>query len=136
MTFRAGWRWTVLLLLLALPAGSGCTVLLAGAAAGIGGAAYAKGDVERTYPHPVDIVWNATMAALAEAGVVVSDQAVDQFGGRIEAWSANHDRIRITLAARGAATELKLRVNCFGKKQITAPLIQSIEARLAPPGGP
>ncbi|MFW6125119.1 MAG: DUF3568 family protein [Pirellulales bacterium] len=110
---------------------SGCVAAaVAGGAAGAAGVAYVRGDVERTYPYPIDTVAQATHLALAELELPVTHAAKDQLKGHIEARTATGDRIQVRLQGQGAVTELRLRVNTFGDKTMSSAVIAKIDQYL------
>ncbi len=121
-----------LLTLLAALIAATCPGCVAGLAAvgGAGAVAYAAGDVQRTYVYPMDVVWNASLDALAASEVPVTDWAKDQLKARIEARTATGDKIKIELANQGGATSLNIRVNTFGNKQTSSAILREIDRRL------
>lgn len=115
-------------------AASGCLAVALGG--GAVGAAYVLGDIERTYPYPLDVVWAATDATLAELQLPPGFDSKDQLKARFDRRTATGDRIRITLAARGSFTKLNLRVNTFGDKSMSHVIIHGIESHLPAETGP
>ena len=120
-------------LVVCAPAGGCLAVALGGGAVG---AAYVLGDIERTYPYPLDVVWAATEATLAELQLPPGMDSKDQLKARFDRRTATGDRIHITLAARGSFTKLKLRVNTFGDKSISHVIVHGIESHLPAEPGP
>ncbi len=120
-------RWTYVVLAGCLFS-SGCVALAVGG--GAAGLAYATGSVQRMYPHPVGDVWDATLAALDELELPKGMQVKDQLKARIERYTATGDRVLVKLASRGTFTELTLRVNAFGNKQMSLAILRKIEAHL------
>jgi hypothetical protein len=118
--------------LLVAATSSGCVLAMAGAAAaGAGGVAYARGDMDASYPYPIDVVWAASANALAEAGMAISHQSRDGISGRIEAYTAAGDRVKIVMVDQGSVTALNLRVNTFGNKPLSGGILQHINGHLA-----
>jgi hypothetical protein len=115
---------------LSLSVYSGCAVGLAAAGAG-GTVAYVKGDIEQTFPYPIDLVWDAGLEAMAESEVPVTASGKDQLTAQIEGRTATGDKIKIVMAAQGSVTTLKIRVNTFGNKQISVALLSQIDRRLS-----
>ena len=62
---------------------TGC-VAAAGGAAGAAGLAYATGKIDRTYPYPLDVVWEASDSALTELELTPGQKAKDQLKGHME----------------------------------------------------
>jgi hypothetical protein len=112
----------------------GCLAVALGG--GAVGAAYVLGDIERTYPYPLDVVWAATEATLAELQLPPGFDSKDQLKARFDRRTATGDRIRITLAARGSFTKLNLRVNTFGDKSMSHVIVHGIESHLPAEPGP
>lgn len=109
---------------------SGCIVLAIGGAAGAGGIAYAKGNKKRTYGQSIDDVSQATLNALADLELNVTDHTHDQIKGRIDAYTATGDHVKIKLENLGRATELDLRVNTFGNNSISQMILDRIDQYL------
>jgi uncharacterized protein DUF3568 len=117
---------------LSLSVCSGCAVGLAAAGAG-GTIAYVKGNVEHTYPYPIDLVWDASMGAMAASEVPVTDSGKDQLTAKIEGRTATGDKIKIVMASQGSVTTLKIRVNTFGNKRMSNALLRQINLHLTGP---
>lgn len=116
--------------LLVCVAGSGCAAVAVGAAAGIAGVAYARGDLERTYALPMDIVWEATLAALTDLELEIVEREKDQLTAKIKAYTSTDKRIKIKLKSSGNVTDLHLRVNVFGDGELSHSILARIEAYL------
>jgi hypothetical protein len=112
---------------------SGCALGILAAGAGVGAYVYATGDVERTYPCPIDLAWDATMGSLAELEVDIVSAHKDQLSGRVEAHTAARDTIRIDLTGQGQVTSISVRVNTFGNSKLSAVVLGRIERRLNGP---
>ena len=106
----------------------GCLAVALGG--GAVGAAYVLGDVERTYPYPLDVVWAATETALAELQLPSTFDSKDQLTARFDRRTAAGDRIRIHLTSRGQFTRMSLRVNTFGDKSMSHVIVSRIESHL------
>jgi hypothetical protein len=107
---------------------SGCLAVALGG--GAVGAAYVLGDIDRTYPFPLEIVWSATETALAELQLPPGFDSKDQLTAQFDRRTATGDRIRITLASRGQFTKLSLRVNTFGDRSMSQVIVGRIESHL------
>lgn len=117
----------------------GCAALvLGGAAAGAAGVAYAHGDIERMYPYPIDVVWNATLSALGELQLQIAYHERDQLTAEIKAFTAAGDKVKVEMESHGPATELELRVNTFGNRSLEIAIMSKIDQYLSalPPSGP
>src|SRR5262245_26506581 len=96
---------------------TGCAALLigGGAAAGIGGYAYAKGDLNATHNASMTKVWDATLKAMKELEYPVTVQAKDALEAHVVARNAEDKKIDIKLKELpNDATEIKIRVGTFG----------------------
>lgn len=108
---------------------SGCIVLAAGA--GATGVFYVKGEAKKSYPYGVLKVYNATLAALDSAKVVITSQAADETSGKIEGALADGKDVKIKLETAGTGvTEVKIRVGTFGDKGKSEFLFSKIDAKL------
>ena len=107
---------------------AGCVALAIGG--GYAGFEYATGSVTRTYPHSIDVLWTAGLAAFDELELKRSYQLKDQLKGHIERHTATGDRINLRFTNRGAFTDLTLRVNTFGDKEMSLAIIHKIEQLL------
>ncbi len=120
------------LLAIFLAISSGCALGIAalGVGAGAGAVAYSRGDTQRNYPYPIDLVFDASMAALAQSEVSVGNYAKDQLKGQIEANTATGDKIKIVMASQGNVTTVSVRVNTFGNKHISSTIVQKIDTNI------
>ena len=110
---------------------SGCVALVLGGAAGAAGVAYARGDVDRVYPHSMDTVWEATMAALGDLQLRLADYHKDQLTGEITAYTAAGDKVKIKLDSRNMTmTKLDIRVNTFGDQSMSLAILSKIDQYL------
>jgi Protein of unknown function (DUF3568) len=109
---------------------AGCLAAAAAVGGGAVGAAYVLGDVERTYPYPLDVVWGAAQTAMAELELPPGFDSKDALKARIDRRTATGDRIRLTLTARGQFTKLVLRVNTFGDRSMSQVIVNRIESHL------
>src|SRR5262245_22859793 len=98
-TMGTGIRFAGIALGLGLLLQSGCTLLLVGggAAAGIGGYAYAEGDLTATESAPLANVLTATEATLKELEFPITSQTKDALSGSFVARTAQDKRIEIKL---------------------------------------
>lgn len=110
---------------------SGCVLGILAAGAGAGAYVYATGDVERTYPYPIDVVWDASMASLAQLELRIVSASKDQLSGRVDAYTATGDRILLVLDGQGEVTSISVRVNTFGNKSMSAAILHQVDSRLS-----
>lgn len=106
---------TILLLGLAF-SGQGCMV----AAVGLGAAgtiAYVKGDLQTEEPEPIDVVYEATLKALADLDLHVTSQSKDALVAEIITYDAQDKKIKIKLKTlTDNTTQLSIRVGVFGSE--------------------
>lgn len=108
---------------------SGCILLVAGAAAG--GVVYIKGVAEKTYPHSVENVYNATLAGLKDANIGIYSKGYDATSGSIEAVLADGKKVKITLKAEGdSVTKIGIRIGTWGDKDRSMYIFEKIDKRL------
>lgn len=119
--------WLCLLL------GSGCAAVLigAGAAAGVGGYAYVKGELKSVQNTSLDRAWFATQDALKELGYGITEQKKDALKAKFVARTAEDKKIEIELKSQGEnSTELRIRVGTFGDEAISRQILDKIKAKL------
>ncbi|MBW1981526.1 MAG: DUF3568 family protein [Deltaproteobacteria bacterium] len=104
-----------------LIAGSGCAVLLAGAAGaglGVGAYSYIEGNLKRDYAGPFPRVWNATEQALEQLEIPATVENKDAFGGLVK--GIMHDGTKVTIKLKKKSeslTEVAVRVGLFGDRE-------------------
>ncbi|MHB8522060.1 MAG: DUF3568 family protein [Limisphaerales bacterium] len=128
---RAGFK--ILLLALCSIWLSGCAVLLvggavaAGAAAGVGATAYAKGELSSVEHVTLDQAWKAVPAAMKDFGVVVVDKGKDGLSGKVEGRAEGDKKIIVKLKTVGKGeTEVRIRVGTFGDEVISRQILEGI----------
>jgi uncharacterized lipoprotein len=112
----------------------GCGALVAGgagAAAGGTGVAYVRGESRSTYPASFDRTWAATLAALQDARLTVTDTQRDGTQGTIKAKQADDTNVTVNLEQAGpGTTEVKIRVGVFGDEDASKAIHNRIASRL------
>ena len=110
---------------------AGCFLLLVGAGAGIGGYAYAEGELSRTYNAPVKRAYDACVEVLKSMKMAVKGAKQDALGGDIVAHRADGTVVRVQLKAMGAEqTKVGVRIGNFGDKEQSMAIHDKINARL------
>jgi hypothetical protein len=112
---------------------SGCVtgVLVAGAAVGVGGIAYEKGELRSTQNGSLDQTWEATQAAVQELQLPVVDKTKDGLNAQLEARTGNDKKIHIRLKKEGEAlTEIRIRIGTFGDEAQSRSILDAIKKRL------
>jgi len=111
---------------------TGCAVLLigGGAAAGIGGYAFVKGELKSTESAPLDRVWTATLAAMEELKFPVTTQDKDALTAHLVARTAQDKKIHIRLKALSDnSTEIRIRVGTFGDEALSLLILEKIKKK-------
>ncbi|HXH12916.1 MAG TPA: DUF3568 family protein [Alphaproteobacteria bacterium] len=112
----------------------GCGALVAGgagAAAGAGTVAYVRGELQSTYPASFDRTWNATLGALQESNLRVTETERDGAKGTINARTADDTSVTVNLETAGpGTTAAKIRVGVFGDEEMSTAIHRRIASRL------
>ena len=124
----------LLLLLLTSLALQGCAVVVVGGAAvGAGAAtvAWVRGELQSTYPAPMDGTWDATLGALKELGIRVYSSKKDATAGFIEASKVDATKVKINLEPAGpGTTTVKIRMGTFGDEEASMAIHREISRKL------
>jgi hypothetical protein len=117
----------------------GCVPLLAagaGAVAAGGTVAYMNGDLETTYPAAMNRTWDATMGALRDTQLRITDTQKDAAQGTIKAQQADNTPVTVSLESAGPnTTAVKIRVGTFGDEEVSKAINRRIAARLGTAAG-
>jgi hypothetical protein len=112
----------------------GCGALVAGgagAAAGAGTVAYVRGELQSTYPASFDRTWNATLAALQESDLRVTETERDGAQGTINARRTDDTAVTVNLERAGpGTTTVKIRVGVFGDEELSRAIHRRIASQL------
>jgi hypothetical protein len=122
----------VLLACLAILAGCSSTSVVddAGASAGAG-YRWLTGELEASFPEPVDQLTAATLRAFDELGLVAIDNAVYGPGGKITGRMADGTKVRVKLRTRGdGGSWLAIRVGDIGDEPVAMQLLRHIGAEV------
>jgi len=121
--------WLTVVTMVVAASVSGCIVFAA--AAGGAGVGYAMGKAEKQYAHGVEKTFDATLAALKEANVVVYSKGADATSGKIEGTLADGKKLTIDLKAAGqGVTKVKMRIGTWGDKDRYQYIFSLIDKRL------
>jgi len=137
---RSWWSWAAYVALAALALGNaGCLVAAGvGAAGGVAGYAYYKGNVTRTYVANVEDVRAATRTALAELQMPLLKDEPSKRGARIESRAGDEPVIlSLTLQdnpppGQGPVTDVGVRVATFGDEGLSEHILDQIGLHLVP----
>jgi len=123
----------VLSILLLVGAGmfvSGCVVAAVGAGAA-GTVAFIKGDLQAAEAKKLDVVYDATLKALEELELPVSQKSKDKMSAEIVARDAQDKKITIKLrATTEETTKISIRVGVFGSETKSRLIYQKIHDNL------
>ncbi len=117
--------------LLAVTLLTGCEVLLigAGAAAGVGGVAYVKGELVVAESVTLDKAWKATENAMKDLQFTVVKQNETGVDGMFEAQGAGDKKVVIKLKKTSdTVTEFRIRVGTFGDETVSRQVHAKIKA--------
>jgi hypothetical protein len=124
------WLMTTMLGLVLLGGASGCLVVAAGAATGVG-VAYVKGDLEAVVDAPVERATEASKQACEEMGLILISSSSDALMGVVEARRADDTRVKITIRPMGEqSSKLFIRIGTFGNKAESMAIYDKIKAAL------
>ena len=130
--------WPTMILLLALiPAGSGCTALVAGGAAGGAAYAYYHGNYVETYDADLLLAYEASQQALRDLALPVVTEKRDAMTGTIETVNGKYEKVTITLEQQLAKiptdppkTKVSVRIGTFGDQEMSRRMQQQIAIRM------
>lgn len=128
------WRAIALsvLLLVSCAAAAGCGALVVGAAAGAGAVAYIRGELKATEEAPIDQVFAATKAAIAELQFTTLSAEADAYDGKVRAETAAGKDVAIALKRESdTTTTIRIRVNkLIGDEELSRLIHDKIRAHL------
>lgn len=127
------YRASVVLLLGVALLFQGCLLVAAGAGAGagVGAVAYVRGELQTTYPAPLDRAWSAALGAVKDLQMSVSGTTRDALGGTIDARRADGTAVKVILEAAGPeTTAVKIRVGILGDEAAAKTIHRKIAERL------
>lgn len=121
--------WSVMAVFLCLEI-SGCIVLL-GAGAGVGGAAYVLGDLENEVAASVPILQRATVAGLEALNMPIVKEQGDKLTAEIESKTADDKSVKIHIASvTPRHSKISIRVGLIGDETRSLQIWDSIRKRL------
>ncbi len=110
---------------------SGCVPLLIGAAAGVGGYAWVKGELVHELNVPVQKVHRAASRAMRDLKLAVYDDKGDRLSAKINAKFVDGTDININVEAKTERSAIvKIRVGLLGDKQKSEMIFSAIKKRL------
>ena len=112
-------------------ASSGCFALLIGAAAGAGGVAYAKGVLEKNFDQPVERVHKATVSALKNLKLFITEDELKQHSAIVKATFDDGADVKIDISAlTEKSSKLSIRVGILGDEVKSQMIMTAISKRL------
>jgi len=112
---------------------SGCAVaLVAGAAGGAGGYAWASGKLSFSADHNIDECHNATISALSELRIKVTGDTTDKLIGRVKGVTATNKEVTIDLEPQSLhVTKIDIRVGFWGNETQSTMIADAIKRHLS-----
>jgi len=113
--------------------GSGCALLVVGgaAAAGAGTVAYVRGELQATVDGALDKTWSATLGALKDLQMPVTDQQKDGLSGKLTARAMGDKKVTVRLKkVTGTTTQIGIRVGTWGDEVRSRQILDQIKTRL------
>lgn len=116
-----------------IASGSGCALLVVGAAAGAGAAgyAYANGELKSAEAASLNKVYNAAISGLKDLEFPLTSQKKDALQGELTARNSSDKRILIKLkSVSSSSTEIRIRVGTFGDEALSRAVYDKIKNHL------
>ena len=117
----------------------GCVPLVAtgaGAAAGAGAIAYTEGSLDTTYAASLNRTWDATIGALRDAQLSITDQQKDVAHATVKARRGDNTPVTVSLDQAGPnTTTVKIRIGTFGDEEASRAINRRIASRLGTAAG-
>lgn len=112
-------------------AASGCFALFVGAAAGAGGYAWIKGELEKEFNTSAERLYKAALKGMKKLDVAVKDDKHDRISAKLTGDFADGQAISINIdAITEKRATLKIRVGVFGDKTKSEMLLDAIQKSL------
>jgi len=110
---------------------SGCLALAVGAAGGAAGAVYVKGKLKDEVNHPVSVVHEATVAAMNDLELELSEDKVDKVSAHMESEFSDDTHIWIDLeSVQDSRCRLTIRVGFSGDEVRSRKIYDAIKQHL------
>ena len=112
---------------------SGCLALAVGAAGGAAGAVYVMGKLKDELNHPVSVVHEATVAAMNDLELKLSEDKVDKMSAHLESEFSDGARVWIDLeSVEDSRCRLTIRVGLSGDEVRSRKIYDTIKQHLPP----
>jgi hypothetical protein len=125
-------RQVILILLLVSTAAllQGCVAAVVGAGAA-GTVAYVRGDLESVEPKNINTVYQATLKAMEQLELNVSNKTKDSLSAEIVARDSQDKKVTVKLGATAeGATKLSIRIGIFGSETKSRLIYEQIKKNL------
>lgn len=121
---------TVLAMALVVVLVSGCVaVLVVGAAAGAGGVAYVKGELQSSEAVAFDKAYDASLAAMTDMSYAIVDKQKDTVSAKITARGAGDKKITVALdKVSVSVTKITIRVGYWGDETLSRQILDKIKS--------
>lgn len=114
-----------------LLASSGCVPLVIGAAAGVGGYAWVKGELVHEVAAPAEKLHRAISRAMRDLKLAVYEDKGDRLSAKITAKFADGTDVNINVEAKTErSSTVKIRVGLLGDKEKSEMIFSAIKKRL------
>jgi len=111
----------------------GCVPLVA---AGAGAIAYTEASLDTTYAASLNRTWDATIGALRDAQLSITDQQKDVAHATVKARRGDNTPVTVSLDQAGPnTTTVKIRVGTFGDEESSRAINRRIASRLGTAAG-
>lgn len=109
---------------------SGCVAaLVAGAAAGAGGVAYVRGELQSEEAVAYDKAYDASLAAMKDMSYAVVDKQKDPTSAKITARGAGDKKITVSLDKMSVSvTKIGIRVGYWGDEPLSRQILDKIKS--------
>lgn len=112
---------------------SGCLALAVGAASGAAGVVYVMGKLKDELNHPVPVVHDATVAAMNDLGLKLSEDRVDTVSAHMESEFSDGPQVWIDLKSiSDSRCRLTIRVGLTGDEVRSRKIYDTIKQHLPP----
>lgn len=112
---------------------SGCLALAVGAAGGAAGAVYVMGKLKDDVNHPVPVVHEATVAAMNDLELKLSEDKVDKLSAHMESEFSDKAHVWIDLeSVSDSRCQLTIRVGLSGDEVRSRKIYDTIKQHLPP----
>jgi len=112
---------------------SGCLALAVGAAGGAAGAVYVMGKLNDEVNHPVSVVHDATVAAMKDLDLKLSEDKVDKLSAHMESTFSDEAHVWIDLESiSDSRCRLTIRVGLSGDEVRSRKIYDTIKQHLPP----